>query len=323
MEKINYSEYKNRLHNFQKQIGFSGLSSQYLESLSRLSPDGIVIVGMGGSGAAARLIQGSCESLRLPFDIHVTKFPEISGHPFKNPFFIFVSFSGETKEVISAYESIKGPKAIVSGGGKLLDIAIKNKIPHIFYNISHLTARESLGYNYYSIIKILSSLKGISPLLSLPKINTRLLEKTGETIAKQIKNKKTILVYTEEPLLHVGYIWKIVLNETAKQSAFLGSFPEVSHNEIEGLAEYKKETAIVWIGNSKNNIVKKKQNGISAILKKKGITSIVVPLKGSGEKFLWEQILLSHFVAVSLAQSKRVHPEQTPFINSLKVKRAL
>jgi len=324
MEKINYSSYALRLHSFQNQIGFENLKSEFLEKLGKISADGIVIVGMGGSGAAARLIQGSCEVLRLPFDIHISKFPKISAHPFKRPFFIFVSFSGETKEVLEAYNSTKEPKAIVSGGGKLLALALQNKIPYVSYTTKELTARECLGYNYYSIIKVLSSLKGISPTLSLPSINTKSIENLGESIANKIKNKKTVLIYTEEPFLHIGYIWKIVLNETAKQNAFLGSFPEISHNEIEALQTNGKEVAIVWIGNSKNKIVQKKRTGIISVLKTKKIDSVIIPFSGkTEEEQMWKSVLLAHFTSLSLAKLKHVKPEETPFINQLKVKGAL
>src|SRR3990167_23058 len=53
------------------------------------------------------------------------------------------------------------------------------------------------------------------------------------------------VIYSSVQNSTLAYIWKILLNETAKVSAFCNTFPELTHNELEGVDEKQRTVLLV------------------------------------------------------------------------------
>ena len=192
------------------------------------------VVGMGGSHLAANIIK----------DI----FPEINiqvhsdyGLPHKinkKSLLILSSFSGNTEEVLDALDCAlksKIPLIIVSSGGKLIESAKKKDLPYIELPDSSIPPRMALGYSIKALLKIINK-----------KINFEIKdsEQLGKEIAKKVKG--TIpLIYSSNRNKSIGYIWKINFNENSKNPAFNNVFPELNHNEVEGIN--KKDFSFIII----------------------------------------------------------------------------
>ena len=97
--------------------------------IQKWKPDGIIILGMGGSALPGETIKDLIKEFNIPAPIVIWKSYGLPNHFFKNPLLIFTSFSGNTEETIDAYLKAKtyNLKAIVAGGGKLEKIARKNR----------------------------------------------------------------------------------------------------------------------------------------------------------------------------------------------------
>ncbi|MBI5742391.1 MAG: hypothetical protein HZA25_00950, partial [Candidatus Niyogibacteria bacterium] len=115
-----------------------------------------VVVGMGGSNLAAGLIK----SLRPELDITIWRdygLPNISDEEKQKTLFILSSYSGDTEEVLTALEIVQKEKlnaAVISAGGKLLEAARAEGLPHIEIPEKNIQPRMALGYSFLAHLKL-------------------------------------------------------------------------------------------------------------------------------------------------------------------------
>ncbi len=168
--------YEENLLSFKKQLNFDNLIILNTFKIKNKKIDGLVIIGMGGSGLAGDLLlEFFGKSLKIP--IIVWKNYGLPENKFKNPLFVFVSFSGNTEETISGLKILikrgwKNNLAIITTGGEMKKMGQKYGLKLISFNAPNLTPREALGYTYFSLIKLLKdyiTIK-ISNLELIPKI---------------------------------------------------------------------------------------------------------------------------------------------------------
>ena len=161
------------------------------------------------------------------------------------PFCLFISYSGNTEETLSGVkDAIKNNLdwAVISSGGKLIDLAIEHNKEYIKIP-DGLQPRAAFGYLTQAACKIVDIVEGTNFVKELIDVGNYLNEILNEEedseifieakkIAKQI-NKKTCIIYGGTDLTElVASRWKTQINENAKSKAFVGSMPEVHHNEI-------------------------------------------------------------------------------------------
>lgn len=310
--------FKKAILRFNGQLSPASLRYSNSEKLSGFKPDAIIVLGMGGSGQIGDLIAGLAPDLKIPVPVVVWKDYGVPRPVFKNPLFIFISFSGNTEEVLSGLSQVKN-KAVVCSGGKLNELAIKNKLPMAFFPADGLAPRQASGYMFYGAMGII---KKVFPQISLPGfsgINPAALEKTGQKIARLLTNK-LVLVYTASNNNFLAYNWKTRLNETAKCLAFSNSFPEISHNEIVPLETRPKNAFAVFLtdtlDSSRN---RKKINLISQLFKKYGVPYLKIKLQGKNRlEKTWRSLILADWVSYHLAKIKKVDPLETKLIDWLK-----
>lgn len=317
----NIESYKKNINEFNLQFKESAFT--YSGKISHKNKiDGIVIIGMGGSGLAGEILYGISEECGITLPIIYWKNYGIPKTGFKSPMFIFVSFSGNTEETISGLNSIINKKhtvAVVSTGGKIKEIAVKNKIPLISFDAKNLTPREAIGYNVFAVISLISRFAKLKHKYGIkPEFLSKSFEKQGEKIAKLAKNK-TVLIYTSEEEKHIGRVWKININETGKMPAFNNTIPEAIHNEIESLANDKKSIFVLLISPNKNKRVQNKMEFLNKALKSKNISTLYIDLKNKNQiQHTWKNVVLSHFASLFISKIKNINPSKTPFIESIK-----
>ena len=155
----------------------------------------------------------------------------------------FISYSGNTEETLSALTEAeaRGMKSIVvmAHGGKLAEIAAEKG--YKFVQIPDFNQpRLAYGYIFGAIIKIFSNSElleiNFNDLISdTEKISAynAVIEKRGLELATLLQNKIGV-IYASNQWKYLAMIWKININENAKQPSFWNAFPEMNHNEMVG-----------------------------------------------------------------------------------------
>ena len=235
-----------------REAWFTGKAADQLPAADGV--DGVVVLGMGGSGISGDVMRALVES-RLSVPIQVIKgygqpMPEWVG---RNTLVFAVSYSGSTEETVTALEEAiaRGARIVtVSSGGPLADIATRHGLTHVKIP-SGLQPRASLGYLTMPLLAVMVSM-GLLPDLQedvdeavgvLTEIGERCHRKreASENPAKELANEifgRVPVVYGGEGIGAVAaYRFKCDLNEYGKTPAFWHALPELDHNEIVGWKE--------------------------------------------------------------------------------------
>lgn len=220
----------------------------------------IVLTGMGGSALAALLVKVLLQAkLSIPFDI--IRGYDLPEYVNENTFVIASSYSGNTEETLSALEQAQTKNsqlAIITSGGKLIEIAKTNEIAHVSLP-SGVQPRMAMLYNLRAVLALFESF-GITN----GDLNTQVAELSGwleeessnwlpevpveHNYAKQLAHEaigKTPIFYGGALTAPLAYKWKISWNETAKNVAFWNEYSEFNHNEFMGWASHPVEKPFV------------------------------------------------------------------------------
>ena len=146
----------------------------------------------------------------------------------------------------------------------------------------------------------------------------------AKKIAKQV-NKKTSVIYAGTDLCElVGSRWKTQINENAKSKAFVGSIPEVHHNEIlswdADLEGSKSNYVLILLrDNSENSQIAKRLDLTQKLLGEK-VEIINIEAKSQSTTLfkLMELVLLGDLFSLSLADELNMIPEDIEGIENLK-----
>jgi glucose/mannose-6-phosphate isomerase len=322
--------YLKHIREFQKQLTRKAVRLfNASPSLADIKPAVVVVVGMGGSGLSGELLLNLQDSLKLKTPVITWKnygLPAL--HAKSRPLFIFVSFSGNTKETLSGLKYLlktgnRQPKtalAAVTSGGELKKIAMAKKLPLTTFPAGDLTPREALGYTFFSL-KLL--LKAYFPKLLFNDFDQKTkpaeFEQLGRALAQKI-NGRVPIIYTPVENASLGYIWKINFNETAKNHAFSHTIPEAAHNEIAAFGRNKKIFLPIFLVNQKTSkAIKEKIKLIAKVLKRMRFRPLLISIPGKEkEEIVWNAVILSHFTSYYLAKLNKTDPTKTRLIDQLK-----
>ncbi len=344
--------FKNNILRFPEQLSYERLRTAHLGRLTSARPDAVVVCGMGGSGLVGDVLAAVKDEIGLKVPVVLWKdygLPPASDIPGRNPLFIFVSFSGNTEETVSGAITAhkKGlPLAIITTGGELFSKAKKHNWPLISFssslpsstekysfevrkssgpqkNISEsLTPRQATGIMFYALTETLYAAGLIPRKLPEPSsFSVRALEIPGKAWAKKLAGR-LVLVYTDRAYRHLGYIWKIKLNETGKQEAFTNLLPELDHNELVSLDRPHFKTAVILLAAPRPaGPMAKRIRANLELFRKRGIPVWTPAL--SGRTMLartWRNIVLADWTTCYLAAQNRREPGETLIIEDLKRK---
>ncbi len=294
------------------------------KSIKKQKIDSVVITGMGGSGLVGDIIRFISKDTGIKTPLFSSKeYNASEPDGFKKTLFLFSSFSGNTRETISAFSSALKKKkmvGIITGqkNSEIARLAQKNKTPVCIFEGKHLTPRDGLVYNINATIKLLSVFLGIKENLVSEEV-CMISQGAFTDTAKKIGNRIPLL-YTECDHVPLAQIWKVFLNETAKIPAFVNSVPEIAHNEIEGLAHAKDFFVPMFLFSQKtmgeNRI---KMRALSTFFKKIEIPSFDLPIKGKTRKeiFLYA-FSLARETTEYIAKKNKINPHTTPIIDIFK-----
>ena len=310
---------------------------EFSKNIDSIQYDSLLIMGMGGSGVVGdvlSLLSNEVSSkkitVRKSYSIP-TKIMEVK------PFCLFISYSGNTEETLSGLnDAIKNNLdwAVISSGGKLIDFAIEHNKEYIKIP-DGLQPRAAFGYLTQAVCKIVDIVEGTNFLKELRDVGNYLNEILNEEedseifieakkIAKQI-NKKTCIIYGGTDLTElVASRWKTQINENAKSKAFVGSMPEVHHNEIlswDADVEGSKSNYVLILlrDNSENSQIAKRFDLTQKLLGEKvEIFNIERKSQSTSLFKLMELVLLGDLFSISLADELNMIPEDIEGIENLK-----
>ena len=205
----------------------------------------LLIIGMGGSGVAGDVLKLVLnESTQINVEVRKTYgIPRAIAE--RRPKCLFISYSGNTEETLeAANDAIKYDLdwSVISSGGQLLELALKNKKQYVKVPTG-LQPRAAFGIMTKAVMYFVSSDIDGEYLKLCNQAGDYLNEALGNQsenkllshalkISKEI-NTKTSVIYGGTPLTYlVAQRWKTQINENAKSKAFVGYMPEIHHNEI-------------------------------------------------------------------------------------------
>jgi len=310
---------------------------EYSPKFSSIAYDSLLIMGMGGSGVAGDVLSLLSSEVSSK-NIIVRKTYSIPKKTLeKRPFCLFISYSGNTEETISGLEEAVRNKldwAVISSGGKLIDYALEHKKEYIKIP-QGLQPRAAFGYLTQAVCKFLDEAEGTDYLKELRNagdyLNELLSEKAdsqifikAKNIAQEI-NKKTCVIYGGTALTElVASRWKTQINENAKSKAYVGSIPEVHHNEIlswdADLKSSKSDFVLVFLrDDSEHSQIKKRFDLTKKLLiEKVDILNIEPKASESTLSKVMELVLLGDLISIALAGELNMVPEDIEAIENLK-----
>ena len=310
---------------------------EFSTNITSISYDSLLIMGMGGSGVSGDVLSLLSNEVSSK-NIIVRKTYSIPEKILeKRPFCLFISYSGNTEETISGLEEAVRNKldwAVISSGGKLIDYALEHKKEYIKIP-QGLQPRAAFGYLTQAVCKFLDEAEGTDYLKELRNagdyLNELLSEKAdsqifikAKNIAQEI-NKKTCVIYGGTALTElVASRWKTQINENAKSKAYVGSIPEVHHNEIlswdADLKSSKSDFVLVFLrDDSEHSQIKKRFDLTKKLLiEKVDILNIEPKASESTLSKVMELVLLGDLVSIALAEELNMVPEDIEGIENLK-----
>ena len=214
----------------------------------------IIFCGVGGSALPGSILKMLQIFYNWPINIRIHRSYGLPTRLSPRSLIFAVSYSGNTEETISSYQEAKEKNLSVIGittNGKLAELCKKDKNPWVKLPTrlptgqeEKIQPRQAVGYQFASIVKLLSNSGIIKDLdeeiLDMSKfLKPKALEKQGKELALKIKGRIPI-IYASDKYRILAQTWKINFNENSKSPAFWNYFPELNHNEMEGMAHELK-----------------------------------------------------------------------------------
>lgn len=202
-------------------------------------PSRIVVVGMGANYNAGLLLK---EMLRdeIRVEVYQREFKKS-----KDELIIFLSYSGNTKEVLNVFDKTLGKNfLVVSSGGELIKRAKRRKCA-IVEVPAHLHPRFTFSECFFPVLKCLGESGIIKKKNSIVKKIADVLEKEDRRLEHEAKKlaghvgNKIPLIYSTEYFSPVAYRFSSSLSEDDKIICHTNRITELFHNELEALPSEK------------------------------------------------------------------------------------
>lgn len=298
--------------------------------------ENVVHAGMGGS-ALWGLVSMSWPAYSVPFEL--CRDYDIPAYVSEKTLFIASSYSGNTEETLAALEQAesKGAKiAVITGGGKLAEIAKQKGYPLALLPMFE-QPRFALLAGFKALVKLLERSSLVSTDAAEMAIHEaaeelkRVIEvwkpdvPTSKNLAKQLALElmgKAPVVYAGPKLYPAAYKWKISFNENAKNVAWCNQLPEFNHNEFNGWVSHPidKPYVVVDLRSSlEHPRVQKRFEVTERLLSGKRPRTHVIEAQGDT---LLQQLLYTiafgDFVSLYLALLNGLNPTPVEYVEKFK-----
>lgn len=304
----------------------------------------IIVCGMGGSAICGNVLQ----SLLIhdsPVPVLVNKSPSLPGWVNESTLVVCVSYSGNTYETLTCFQSALEKNAKIMGlttGGQLEQLFKTNDLPHVKFS-GGKPPRTALFELLFGLLGLFIE----HPVLNINQtvINntlqflSQLPQKWSIKLNKSEKNFPLILASVLQdsfPLLwgvthftdSVALRWKNQLSENSKVLSQFNVFPELTHNEIVNMTGRNYEDGIIMMFPAPSELASQRVNNqieIALELIQPFVKDIIhLPLEGDNffESRLF-LIYLGDYVSIYLALLEGIDPTEIDAIISLKERMTL
>jgi glucose/mannose-6-phosphate isomerase len=289
-------------------------------------PSNLIICGMGGSALPGDVLIAYLRNKGVKLPIYVVLDYSLPRETNKNSLIFISSYSGNTEETVACFEEALEKKLNIiafSESGKVEEIAQKNDIPHVKYQIDfpNFQPRYAVSYAFMAMNEVLTNLNLSDTIEFLPKINSLSKENFGKDLAKKAKNKIPI-IYASENFGFLSKTWKIKINENSKLPAFWNVFPALNHNEMVGFSKPPHDYFVIMLKDSTDDPRNQKRMDLTAELyRERGIETEIIEIEGADflEKFLNTSIL-GDWISYYLALENNQDPNPVDMVEEFKVK---
>ncbi len=289
-------------------------------------PSSLVICGMGGSALPGDYLIAYLKKTGLKIPAFVVLDYTLPENIDENALIFISSYSGNTEETIACFEeALKKNLNIVafSAGGKIEEIAQKNSIPHVKYQIDfeNFQPRYGVTYAFMAMNKVLTNLNISATINNLPKINSQSYELEGKNIAQKVQNKIPV-IYASENYGFLAKTWKIKINENSKLPAFWNTFPALNHNEMVGFSKPPHQYFVLILKALDDHPRNKQRMDLTAELyRERGIEVEIINIEGQDfiEKILNTSVL-GDWISYYLALNNNQDPTPVDMVEEFKDK---
>lgn len=287
-----------------------------------------ILVGMGGSHLAVDLLR----LIKPELDIIVWAnygLPKIPGNDMAERLLILSSYSGNTEEVLDAYDKTLAlglPMIAISIGGKLLEKAKADKIPYIEMPNFNIQPRSALPLSLKSLLKIVGEEEALKELGKLAEtFHPENFEKIGKELAEKLRGYVPI-IYASEKNTTLAYNWKIKWNETGKIPSFYNVIPELNHNEMNGFdvkdvtRKLSENFYFIFLFDETDNIKIQNRMTITAKLyEDRGLKTCKVAVSGENVFHkIFNTLTIAEFAAYFTGEGYGLESEQVPMVEEFK-----
>ncbi|MBI2113396.1 MAG: bifunctional phosphoglucose/phosphomannose isomerase [Candidatus Wildermuthbacteria bacterium] len=313
------------IRHFPKQFSYTPVIQNAL-ALKR--KNSFIVAGMGGSHLAADILQACSPGL----DIIVCAdydFSLIPDQVVENSLVVLVSYSGNTEEPLSVFheaEKRKLPLAVISMGGKLLDLAKEQKIPYVQIPDTGIQPRSAVGFMFMALASVAGEAQILQAAAALAEtLDVSGARDQGKELGKKLAGKIPV-VYASSRNAAIAYNWKIRFNETSKIPAFFNVFPELNHNEMNGFDVTDKtkglssNIAFVFLKDRNDHAQVQKRMEVTALMyEQRGFLVHVLLAEGSTRLHqIFSSLLLADWTSYYLALDYHVNPDEVPMVEEFK-----
>lgn len=322
------------LKNSYQQIEYAKNNCYNLAGINTAKIKNIIVSGLGGSAISGDLMSNFLQNeISLPFQVNRNyTLPQYADD---STLLLASSYSGNTEETVSVLnEALKRKCQIIclTTGGRIKEIADREKLPVVLLQKGY-QPRYSLGLSFFSLLKVLQTLKLVTTPQEIIDKTISLWKKRGEEfssencltfqLAEKLVGFLPVIYSTANLTSAVGNRFKCQLNENSKVHAFHNAFPELNHNEIIGWETYDERIAklkAIFIEEESAHIQIKKRFKITGeLLTKAGVG--IISLSSSEATFqerLLDLIYLTDWISYYLAIQRGKDPSEIEYIHLLK-----
>ena len=264
--------------------------------------DLVYVAGLGGSGIGgdfvADIIRDEC---KIPY--LVGKGYDVPAYLNERTLAIVSSYSGNTEETLSALKGLQASGAkiiIVSGGGKLIEIAKEKGYDHVIVPGNWPSPRACLGFSFVQQLYIMEKLGFISDSfkpqlkasIDLIKFDMDDIKVTAKKIADRLHGRIPI-IYTTDRMESVAVRLRQQINENAKMLSWHHVIPEMNHNELVGWKSEDNRVAVLYFRNKDDH----PRNSVRMDINRDIISKLcdtVIEVYSKGQSFIEKNMYFVH-----------------------------
>jgi glucose/mannose-6-phosphate isomerase len=272
----------------------------------------VLVGGMGGSHFAADLLASAAPELGISthHDYGLPAVPE-------GALAIAVSHSGNTEETLDFLRAARErglPCAAASLGGKLIEYALAENIPHVVLLQGPLSPRASVGYHAVALLTLLNRGQELAALRAAAASTG-----AGAAQAQDAPMGQAVpLIYSSQKNAALARYFKVQFNETSKVPAFANTFPELNHNEMIATLCGGAFRVMLLRDPTDDPRVIRRMDVFAALAQERGVAVEDINAPADPFEKLVSVALLAQERARALAQERGADPDDTRIIEEFK-----